>query len=91
MGAGGSAGTADGGFGEGRFGLRSEEEMVVSGGLRVFGCTLYEGWLPCYAKHCPTRFPALSTLIFDHIRTSMIARCLISTSQSFRRTSYFWR
>jgi hypothetical protein len=37
---GGSAGTAADGFGEGRFGLRSEEEMVVSGGLRVYGSTL---------------------------------------------------
>jgi hypothetical protein len=39
VGTGGSAGTADG-FGEGRFGLRSEEEIVVSGGLRVYGSTL---------------------------------------------------
>jgi len=62
--------------------------------------------MPCYANHCPIRFPALSTAIFLaaarrstaaasqpplHIRMSMIARCLISTSQSLRRASYFCR
>src|SRR5437879_5997129 len=83
---------ADGGLGdEGRFGLRSEEEMVV---LRRVACVEVYSVRRLGAVLRGSMSHTLSRAVnshFPYIRTSMIARCLISTSQSFRRASYFCR
>src|SRR5689334_17936094 len=91
------------GLGEGRLGLRSEEEMVV---LRRVACVQLAqlGWVTVRRDSLSHTVSDPVNSVFGrncarprgshtrpHIRPSMIARCLISTNQTLRRASYFWR